>query len=87
MLIRYKKDLCEILWMNYYFSMQSVASWNKVNTNDVANGAHLTGDGGIFCTSWGFVKRCFYIHLGVKFAYVAELLAVIHALETAQRFA
>lgn len=41
----------------------------------------MAGGGGIYCTSRDFVKRCFAIPLGVTFAFVAELLAVIFALK------
>ena len=43
--------------------------WIKVNIDSVEKGAPgQPGCGGIFHTSHGFVKRCFFVYLGIKFA-------------------
>lgn len=60
------------------------SAWIKVNTDGAANRC-LGPSGGIFQTSCGFVKGCFVIPLGFVYAFEAELLAVMHALEIADK--
>lgn len=57
----------------------------KINTDDVAPGAlgALTCGGG-FRNSRGFVSLCFHVKLGFDFAFKAELVVAIFALEMAQ---
>ncbi|XP_055962061.1 uncharacterized protein LOC130015619 [Mercurialis annua] len=62
------------------------SNWMKVNTDGAALGAPgLAGAGGIFRNYRGFVQRCFAIPLGICFAYEAEMVAVIYAIQEAWR--
>ncbi|KAK2661126.1 hypothetical protein Ddye_007659 [Dipteronia dyeriana] len=59
----------------------------KVNTYGAAFGSPgLVGCAGVFRTCRGFVKCCFAIHLGVYFAFEAELADVVYAIDYAQTF-
>ncbi|KAH6825024.1 hypothetical protein C2S53_005089 [Perilla frutescens var. hirtella] len=59
--------------------------WIKINTDGSTIGAPGSmAMGGIFCGSDGQVLCCFHSDEGVGFAFLAELLAVIFALEQAQ---
>ena len=46
----------------------------------------LFGCGGIFINCRGFVKGCFAIHLGISFAFEAEIMRFIIAIEIAHKF-
>lgn len=63
------------------------ASWIKINTDEATNGApNAIGSGGIFYTSNDFIKSCFTILLDSKYAFEANLLAIIYALEVARKY-
>ena len=67
-----------IVEVNWFFLP---LGWIKVNIDGAAFGSSgLAGSAGIFCTSYGFVKRCFAISRGIGFAFEAELADAIHAI-------
>lgn len=58
--------------------------WIKCNTDGNALGAPGSATcGGVFRNSRGFVQGCFSVNMGIAFAFEAELLAVILAIEAA----
>ena len=62
-------------------------NWIKVNIDGAAKGAPGHSDcGGIFRNCRGFSKGCFAKYLGIKFAFEAELLGFIMAIEIAKKF-
>lgn len=96
-----KKVLCGIMWMSFCFCIgwgfkvfreRLLGLFRLISVYLVLVGLRLTlmvwrlGLLVLFFTSCSFVKGCFAILLGVKFAFVVELLAIIYALKTAQRF-
>lgn len=44
----------------------------------------MISGGGVFRNCWGFVTTYFHVKSGHEFAFEAELIAVIYALELAQ---
>ena len=61
--------------------------WLKVNIDGSSKGAPgVFGCGGIFKNCRGFVKGCFAIHLGICFAFEAEIMGFIIAIEIAHKF-
>ena len=61
--------------------------WIKVNIDGSARGAPgRSGCGGVFRTSRGFVKGCFSVFLGIKYAFEAELFGFMIAMEIAEKF-
>ena len=61
--------------------------WTKVNIDGAAKGAPgKAGCGGIFRNCRGFIKGCFSFHLGIRFAFEAEIMGFIMALEFAHQF-
>ncbi|XP_057791166.1 uncharacterized protein LOC131008296 [Salvia miltiorrhiza] len=63
-----------------------VSRWIKVNTDGSATGAPgLIAAGGIFRDKWAAIKGCFHIKGGVGFAFEAELLAIIIAINIAHK--
>ncbi|KAK2657980.1 hypothetical protein Ddye_011032 [Dipteronia dyeriana] len=59
----------------------------KVNTDEAAFGSPgFAGCAGVFRTSRGFVKGCFVIPLDVCFAFEAELVAAVYAIDYAWTF-
>ena len=61
--------------------------WIKCNIDGLAFGSPgLGGCGGIFRTSRGFTKACFSWGLGVCFAFEAEMMGFIIAVEKANEF-
>ncbi|XP_057791059.1 uncharacterized protein LOC131008183 [Salvia miltiorrhiza] len=70
-------------YVNVYWSTPS-PPWMKVNTDGSAAGAPgLIAAGGVFRDSWNVVRGCFHYKGGVGFAFEAELLAVISAIQIA----
>ena len=61
--------------------------WIKVNIDGLARGAPgRSGCGRIFRTFRGFVKGCFSVCLGNRFAFEAELFGFMFAIEIAHKF-
>ena len=61
--------------------------WIKVNIDGSARGAPgRSGCGGVFRTSRGFVKGCFSVFLGIKYAFEAELTGKITVIEFAEKY-
>ncbi|XP_057777802.1 uncharacterized protein LOC130996413 [Salvia miltiorrhiza] len=63
-----------------------VNHWMKVNTDGSALGAPgsiSAGGGGVFRDKWAAVRGCFHVKGGLGFAFEAELLAVITAINIA----
>ena len=61
--------------------------WIKVNTDGAAMGSPgVGGCGGIFRNCRAFVKGCFAIPLGQVFAFEAELLAALLAINFAWKY-
>lgn len=61
--------------------------WIKVHTNGaVSSCLDRAGYGGIFYTYRGFYKGGFGILMGMAFAFEAELLVVIHAMDYAMQY-
>ncbi|KAH6781981.1 hypothetical protein C2S52_001212 [Perilla frutescens var. hirtella] len=59
--------------------------WIKINTDGSSQGASgAMSTGGVFKRSDGTVSFCFHFDEGIGFSFLAELLAVIVALEWAQ---
>ncbi|XP_057792980.1 uncharacterized protein LOC131009580 [Salvia miltiorrhiza] len=59
-------------------------NWMKVNTDGSAMGAPgVIAAGGVFRDNWAMVRGCFHIKGGVGFAFEAELLAIITAINLA----
>lgn len=72
--------IIEVLWHT------PPPGWIKCNTDGSALGAPGTAScGGVFRNSRGFVKGCFSISIGIAFAFEAELLSVIIAIEAASQ--
>ncbi|XP_057774811.1 uncharacterized protein LOC130993790 [Salvia miltiorrhiza] len=62
----------------------SVHHWIKVNTDGSALGSPgIIAAGGVFRDNWAVVRGCFHIKGGVGFAFEAELLAIITAINIA----
>ena len=62
-------------------------NWIKVNIDGAAKGSPgHAGCGGIFRNCRGFSKGCFAKYLGIKFAFEAEILGFITAIEIAKKF-
>ena len=62
-------------------------NWIKVNIDDAAPGApSMPGSGSIFRNCRGFVQGCFAFSLGVGFAFEAEILGFIIAVEYAYKY-
>ncbi|KAK3198527.1 hypothetical protein Dsin_021942 [Dipteronia sinensis] len=58
--------------------------WIKVNTDGaVLSSPGVGGYGGVFRNCQTFVKGCFAVHLGQVFAFEAELLAALMAINFA----
>lgn len=52
--------------------------WLQVNTNSVVFGAScLVGCADVFRSSLSFVKGCFYVPLGITYAFEVDLAAII----------
>ncbi|XP_057809094.1 uncharacterized protein LOC131023567 [Salvia miltiorrhiza] len=61
-----------------------VNNWIKVNTDGSALGAPgKIGAGGVFRDKFSWVRGCFHVKGGIGFAFEAELLAVITAIQIA----
>ncbi|XP_057811447.1 uncharacterized protein LOC131025669 [Salvia miltiorrhiza] len=61
-----------------------VRHWIKVNTDGSAMGSPgIIAAGGVFRDNWAVVRGCFHIKGGVGFAFEAELLAIITAINIA----
>ena len=61
--------------------------WLKVNIDGSAKGTPgHSGCGGIFRNSRGFVKGCFASYVGISFAFEAEIMGFILAVEIAHKF-
>ena len=61
--------------------------WIKINTNGAANGnPSFAGCGGVFRSHRGFFKGGFASPIGMAFAFEAELLAVIKAIDYALQY-
>lgn len=61
--------------------------WIKLNIDEADLGQpSFAREWSIFHSSRGFVKGCFVVHLGHIFAFEAELLAMIQALEIAKEY-
>ena len=57
-----------------------------MNIDEATRGAPgQAGCGGVFRNYRGFIKGCFSFHLGIKFAFEAEIIGFIMALEFAHR--
>ena len=62
-------------------------NWTKLNIDGAAKGAPgHAGCGGIFRTCRGFVEGCFAVYIGIKFAFEAEIMGFILAIEAASKF-
>ena len=62
----------------YYSWNPPPQGWLKVNIDDATHGSPgHSGYNGIFRTCRGFVKSCFSIYLGKKFAFEAEMMGLI----------
>lgn len=61
--------------------------WIKMNTDVAANGSPgMASCGGIFWTYRGFCKGCFKHPVGIAFAFEAELMGVMSAIEYAKLY-
>ncbi|XP_057811613.1 uncharacterized protein LOC131025845 [Salvia miltiorrhiza] len=70
-------------FVNIYWSTPS-PPWIKVNTDGSAAGAPgLIAAGGVFHDNWNVVRGFFHYKGGVGFAFEAELLAIISAIQIA----
>ncbi|KAH6780502.1 hypothetical protein C2S52_011739 [Perilla frutescens var. hirtella] len=62
------------------------SGWIEINTDGSAQGAPgRMATGGVFRIHDGLVMGCFYTAEGIGFAFLAELLAILTALEWARR--
>ena len=58
--------------------------WIKVNTDGAAFGSPgLAGSAGVFRNCRGFIRGCFALPIGIAYAFEAELVAAIHAINYA----
>ena len=61
--------------------------WTEVNIDGVARGASGQAScGGVFRNCRGFIKGCFSFYLRNKYAFEAEIMSFIMALEFAHKF-